>query len=1048
MNSNQRSPIQKFQSLLRELFQFDCADLDFGIYRIMNRKRDVVERFISTKLPEAVDVELGSGTLARQAEAKAALQEARQQVVELLGGDALDAYGDVVPALAGTPVAKTYLAAKARVGTSRSREALETDIYNHLYTFFNRYYQDGDFISKRRYSRNHRYAIPYNGEEVHLHWANSDQYYIKTDEYFHSYQWKTPTGITVHFRVDAADVEQNNLNGERRFFVPRGTDTKWDSETRTLTVPFDYRPLSANERAENGNRQERINAVALDDLPTHIEHADALSVFAGEHSRNVDDKPITHFEHHLRRYTRRNDSDFFIHKDLRGFLDRELDFYLKNEVLNLANLEAAGEQAAEGWFQQLRLTKKIGGQIIDFLAQIEGFQKMLWEKRKFITETNYCIALRCIPKIFHEEIAANETQWAEWRSLSLLDDEAVRLTDPEAAIEQRIGHLELHGALMLDTAHFTDEFVDRLLATFDELDEAADGLLVHGDNWQAPRLLQFRYQDAVQCVHIDPPYNTATSGFLYKNSYRHSSWLAMMHDRIEAGIALMRPDGAFLCHIDENEYERLHILFSHMGVPDGGTVIWDKKNPMLGRKQIATAHEYVLWRTWNEASVFMRSDNVNKILKKAASCIRLEGGVNDRSRKEFRTWLVKQKDFSGGERAYEHIDDDGRVFQSVAMGAPEPREDRKFHVPLMHPKTNKPCPVPPNGWSRAPETLRQLVERSEIIFGKDESAQPRRKVFLSEGTKRQMPSVIRDSGRGKGDLDKLGLVFPYCHPVSLYEELIGAAAAQRDAYVMDHFAGSGTTAHAVVNLNRADGGSRKFILTEVGKQFDGVLLPRLKKIAFSPVWSKARPREIAENDQPQQSPRIIKYIRLESYEDALDSIEFDQRAGELELEDRIEGYLINYMLKWETKDSETLLNPSRLMAPFDYLLRVHTNGNTVDRRVDLAETFNYLLGLKVRTRRVYMDEERRYLVFRGETREQPGRTTVVIWRDTMNWREAELRRDREFVAKNEITRGADTIYVNGMSCILGGKPVEPIFKERMFAGVSGPSRPTHAKTTL
>ena len=103
----------------------------------------------------------------------------------------------------------------------------------------------------------------------------------------------------------------------------------------------------------------------------------ALAALTGEHLRGRDDEPVSRLEHHLKQYTRRNDSDFFIHKDLRGFLSRELDFYLKNEVLNLDNLEAAGEQAADGWFQQMRLIKSVGGGIIDFLAQIEGFQKML-----------------------------------------------------------------------------------------------------------------------------------------------------------------------------------------------------------------------------------------------------------------------------------------------------------------------------------------------------------------------------------------------------------------------------------------------------------------------------------------------------------------------------------------------------------------------------------------------------------------------------------------------------------------------------------------------
>ena len=146
------------------------------------------------------------------------------------------------------------------------------------------------------------------------------------------------------------------------------------------------------------------------------------------------------------------------------------------------------------------------------------------------------------------------------------------------------------------------------------------------------------------------------------------------------------------------------------------------------------------------------------------------------------------------------------------------------------------------------------------------------------------------------------------------------------------------------------------------------------------------------------------------------------------------------MLNWETKDCETFLNPAKLAAPFDYRLQAYANGKTSKRQVEVTETFNYLLGLKVRSRQVYMDGDRRYLVFHGETCEDPNCTTVIIWRDTVNWTDADLVRDREFVTKNSITEGADKIYVNGMSSILGGTPVEPLFKDRMFAGVSGSNR--------
>ena len=132
------------------------------------------------------------------------------------------------------PIGGEYLGAQARAADGgRSRDAVEAAIYNHLWTFFSRYYSEGDFISQRRYSRNQRYAIPYNGEEVYLHWANSDQYYVKTDEHFRNYDWQAPNGVTVHFRLKDADVEQNNVRGERRSSSRR---SKRLNSTRTPTL--------------------------------------------------------------------------------------------------------------------------------------------------------------------------------------------------------------------------------------------------------------------------------------------------------------------------------------------------------------------------------------------------------------------------------------------------------------------------------------------------------------------------------------------------------------------------------------------------------------------------------------------------------------------------------------------------------------------------------------------------------------------------------------------------------------------------------------------
>ena len=1021
--------ILKFQNLLRELFQFDCADLDFGIYRIMNHKRDVIEKFISEELPARIEQDLQSGQLARQARTSVELEEKRQNVLATLGRDALDPDGNLSEIFSGTPAGQAYLEAQAAATPGRSRQAVEADVYNHLYTFFSRYYQDGDFISRRRYSRNQRYAIPYNGEEVYLHWANSDQYYVKTAENFHNYDWTAPNGVSVRFRLEAAKVEQNNVKGDKRFFLPMADKTAWDDRTRTVTIPFEYRPLSPAESRTYGsrNQQDKIIAAAVDDIPQRLVPApDALSALMGEHRRNGNNEPVTHLEHHLRQYTRRNDSDFFIHKDLHGFLSRELDFYLKNEVLNLDNLQAAGESAAEGWFQQMRLIKSVGGKIIDFLAQIEGFQKMLWEKRKFVVDTQYCVTLGNVQSDFYQEIVDNDGQWQEWMDLLGID-----------AADRSDSFLESQPTLPLDTRHFDADFTDRLLASFDDLDGMTDGLLVHSENWQALRVMDGKYRESVKCIHIDPPYNTSTSGFLYKNGYQHSSWLAMMHDRIVDGLPLLNSDGAVLCHIDENEYEKLHLLLDGIGIPGIGTIVWDKRNPMTGGGGIATQHEYIVCRSRSSDTIRLRKANSELILDKANELVNRDSGVLESTKQDFASWVSKNDLLSGGDKAYRYIDEQGQVYSSVSLRAPEPRTDPKFFEPLRHPVTRRPCSVPPNGFSRTPDTLKAMVIRGEILFGRDETTQPRQKRFLEEGSSRQLSSVIQDATRGKSALDALGLNdFPYSHSVSFYEELIGAVAPDICGTVLDYFAGSGTTGHAVINLNREDGGQRKFILVEMGEYFDTVLLPRIKKVTFSPEWKDGRPKRAVTPEEAERSPRIVKYMRLESYEDALDGIGFDEDAGRLNLEDSIDGYLLKYMLKWETKQSETLLNAALLTRPFDYRLRAHSNGETRERMADVAETFNYLLGLNVLIRIVYDDDGRRYLVYVGETRENPGHSVVVVWRETEGWTEEDFARDRRF-AKAQGFTDADTLYVNGGSVIPGARAIEPLFKARMFAGVSG-----------
>ena len=1018
--------LARFQDLLGELFQFDCADLDFGIYRIMNHKRDAVERFITEQLPATVATELDSGPLAQQAQASAKLGEVAQRVRATLGENAINDHGVLAAAHHELPIGQEYLEAQARAADgSRSRDAVEAAIYNHLYTFFSRYYDEGDFISKRRYSRNQRYAIPYNGEEVYLHWANSDQYYVKTDEHFRNYDWKAPNGVTVRFRLKNADVEQNNVKGDRRFFIPRISETEWDGDSAVITIPFEYRPLSAGENVTYGttNQQDKIITDAVSAIPEQMrDNAQATAALGGEHRRDGNG-PISHLEHHLRQYVRRNNSDFFIHKDLATFLNRELDFYLKNDVLNLENLAVAGQDMAEGWFQQMRLAKAVGSKIIKFLAQIEEFQKMLWEKRKFVTETQYCITLGNIAPEFYPEVAANDAQWAEWRELFGIEG-----SDRSEAF------LSANPTLVLDTKHFGAGFIDRLLASFDDLDGMMGGLLIHSENWQALNILTERYRSGVDCIYIDPPYNTGDSEILYKNGYLNSSWLTLMENRLTLAMPMLADDPFLFVAIDDFEViDICELIDKHFPFLRRDMIIVNH-HPQGGKaRTLASTHEYMV--------TCLKGTSSHTLVGRGNGV-----GNNLVERRPFKRSGTAESNFRYARpNSFYAVLLDPQTKQVVGIEKPPESENSNYPIGSTKEGYVRVYPLGTNGdervWRNSFESGYKLFESQKL-----ESSKTGTIYQLIEPEERSSALFSNwvgpryNAGTFGANLlsDIIGRhnSFPYPKSIHTVGDALFATGIDDGSCCLDYFAGSGTTGHAVINLNREDGGERKFILVEMGEYFDTVLLPRVKKVTYTPEWKDGKPQRQATAEEAERSPRIVKYLRLESYEDALDSIDLDQPTDQLHLPEPSEEYLLRYMLSWETKDSGTLLNPARLASPFSYRLGVHVNGEKQERWVDLAETFNYLLGLKVQTRKALDDNGRRYLLFRGETRAAPGRRVAVIWRETEGWAEADFARDRDFVEQHNLGGDADTVYVNGDSAIPGAKPIESMFKARMFASVN------------
>ena len=792
--------LDRFTNLLKEIFELDKSDLNFGIYRVMNLRKAQIEQFLSDRLPKMVQETLSPFAQGSKEEIRLQMAQIEESVAEM--GMTVDALPE------SAPKRQKYDQLKKQLAEGADLAALETDVYSALYSFFNRYYEDGDFISKRRYKEG-VYAIPYEGEEVKLYWANQDQYYIKTSENFKDYTFVFD-GITVHFRLVDATTEQNNnkesKDTKRTFMLftedeenyPGIKTFEYDPDAAEIVIRFVYdvqtKYTGKSDTIEKKWREDNCATITAWLISQH--RAELNTLIAPVPTGKGRDT-ITLLEKHLKAYVAKNTFDYFIHKDLHGFLMRELDFFIKSEVMHLEDLDTGSEAHVETYLAKVKAIKRVGKIIIDFLAQIEDFQKKLWQKKKFVVETNWCITLDKIDESFWPEIIANKAQINEWIAMYAID-EADGWTNPPT-----VDFLRTNQNLIIDTRYYSIAFKYALLECIPNLDEQTNGLMIQGDNIQALSLLSEKYRGRVKCIHIDPPYNTDTSGFLYKNNYRHSSWMSMMDDRIDAAIPFLSKEASFICHIDENEYENLWYLFRNKNLIDLGTVVWDKKNPMTGGHGIATQHEYVVWFSPDDITISINPESAKAMLKKVDELIKANKGiVDDGVRSAYRAWLSANVEIERGDKAYSNISDDGRIYQSVSLRAPEYRTDEKFHRPLIHPVTKKPCPVPYNGFSRKPETLQMMMDRGDIIFGEDETIQPRYRMYLSTVTKKQLNSVIYESKKGTTDLKKLGLSFPYCHAVSFYDTILSKAAKESNDIIMDFFAGSGTTGHAVIFDNR------------------------------------------------------------------------------------------------------------------------------------------------------------------------------------------------------------------------------------------------------
>ena len=989
---------KKLVKTLQTIFEMDKADLDFGIYRIMNQKRDDINAFLENDLlPQVKDAFAEYGS-----DSNSGVQSELDALIKTLSEAGMNP--DESP-----KVQELKEQLKGVVDST----AIENEVFSKLHTFFSRYYDKGDFISQRRYKAD-TYAIPYEGEEVKLYWANHDQYYIKSSEHLRDYAFlANDDEKSVRIKLVEADTEKDNVKAkkdeERKFVLDE--ECPLSEENGELLIHFNYVPAGKQ-------KQEKLNETAVETILSQDgfdEWLDILKTLAPTESN----PKRTLLGRHLNEYTARNTFDYFIHKDLGGFLERELDFFIKNEVLFLDDIEEASFTVTEQQLKKLKIIRSIAKKIIRMLAQLENFQKKLWLKKKFAVEVHYASTLDQVP--FDEglanQIVSNQSQKAAWYEEVGISADEIDVFVQKNGLSQFWSEAR-YASLIIDTKHFDQNFHYRFLSLFDDLDSRFSGTLIHSDNFQGISLLSNKLINNVDGIYIDPPYNTDASAILYKNGFKDSSWLSLMNDRISAANRLLKSNGIISVAIDDQEVHLLRCLLDSQFEKNVGIAVV-KSNPQSRktRGKFSPVHEYGLFYGKSEESV---PATIGYNEAKAAR--------------------------------YPNIDSEGRYawMNFIRAGSNDLRSDRpRLFYPIFVTEDDA-IRIPKMLWNEVTEEydLQEFPSEGEVVVYPIKEIDEER---VEKNWQRGHERVSRELGEYRVRRTSTGISIDFktrmdadAAPVTWWEKgdyasanygaaelkslfgfkkfdfpkakglvkdsLKAIGASSFDGLFLDFFAGSGTTAQAMLELNRDDNTNSRYIVCEQGPYMDTLIRPRIHKVCFSDSWENGKPNL---NDETKSISHGYKYVKLESYEDTLNNLRLvrsEKQQSILESNKEInEDYLLGYWLDVESNESPSLLNIDQFQNPFDYKLKIGSGSvsATEPKAIDLVETFNYLVGLTIKA----IDVIRGFVVVTGTNPQ--GDSVLVVWRDVSENDNEALEAFLDKQGYNPRDTEFDHIYVNG-----------------------------------
>lgn len=478
----------------------------------------------------------------------------------------------------------------------------------------------------------------------------------------------------------------------------------------------------------------------------------------------------------------------------------------------------------------------------------------------------------------------------------------------------------------------------------------SENIYISGDNLDGLKHLLKSYARSVKCIYIDPPYNTGTDGFVYKDNFNftaeelqdklsldenqanrileltqkgsasHSAWLMFMYSRLQLAKDLLKDDGVIFISIDDNEQANLKLLSDDIFGEENliSNLVWHQGRKSAG-KTVAVNHEYCLVYARNKSTIYdankenliyfrERKESLDLIYHKEIELRNLYIDDFEKMSKEMKKFYKSFDEEHPIQRNkhYNKFDKKGLFFPDNTS-APDNPETRS-HQPLIHPKTNKATAVPSMGWRYNYDNLLKLVKEDRIYFGDDETKVPCYKRYLKETEYEFTPSVFYKDGRGASKrLENLfeSKVFDFPKDENVIKKFLSFVSVYSNAndITLDFFSGSATTANALIKLNSEDKGNRRFIAIQLPEQLD--IKKESQKNAFNFLKSK-------------NYPATLDYIGFERIKRAAKKIKEETNA---DIDYGFKHFLLNEpnqntLDKCQTFDKANLIGDSSILDDF------------------------------------------------------------------------------------------------------------------------------------